>query len=768
MSAMRNMAIRHKLILITMLTCITALLLAGAAFVAWEWTVTRLDMVTDLSIQAEMIADNCKAALAFEDAQDAEETLNALHAESSIVFGGVYDDARQIFAAYYRSDPDSSIHPSVIQQRGHYFDGLFLTVFKPVVLDNEEIGAVCLRSDLDPMYEMIKYNAGTVVTVLLLVTLAAYLISAKLQKIISGPILSLAGVAKAISEKKDYAARATSQSNDELGLLVSSFNEMLDQIQHRDLELVDAKGQLEVKVEKRTEELSLINTKLEGEVAERTLTQKTLQQHIEQLNCLYELSRLIERPDITLEQIFQETVELLRKAYRHSDAVCVRLTFAGIPYKTDNFEKSESSQLAQIKVRGEKTGTIEVYYLSEKIGQSKDLFSQQEHDLLNAVAEHLARIAERRQAGEKLQLFRNLIARSNDCIFVMEPEMGRFLDLNDRACITLGYTREELLNMGIRDIDDSILDDFSWQEHIKELKQKGDVIIQGRHKRKDRAAFPAETSLRLISRDKKSYIIAIARDITERKKAEERQKQLLEEVEDVNRELKDFAYVVSHDLKAPLRGIKTLADWLSTDYGDKLGEDGKEQMKLLLSRVDRMHNLIDGILQYSRVGRIKEEHVRVDLNEIVPAIIDLIAPPENIAVTVEDKLPVIGAEETRIAQVFQNLLSNAIKYMDKPQGRIKVGCAQENGFWKFSVSDNGPGIEQQYFEKIFKIFQTLNARDEFESTGVGLSVVKKIVEMYDGKIWVESEVGQGSTFFFTFPKQEIGVENAKHETNIVS
>jgi len=207
---------------------------------------------------------------------------------------------------------------------------------------------------------------------------------------------------------------------------------------------------------------------------------------------------------------------------------------------------------------------------------------------------------------------------------------------------------------------------------------------------------------------------------------------------------------------------------LVADYADKLDDNGREQMNLLLSRTQRMHNLIDGVLQYSRVGRAKEKKGRVNLNDLVSEVIDTVAPPENIEVIVENQMPVIECEETRITQVFQNLLSNAIKYMDKPQGRIRIGCVEENGFWNFSVADNGPGIEERHFERIFRIFQTLSPRDEFESTGVGLTVVKKIVELYGGKIWVESKLGEGSTFFFTLPSREMGVKNAKLEANIVS
>ncbi|MBN2180678.1 MAG: PAS domain-containing protein [Sedimentisphaerales bacterium] len=263
-------------------------------------------------------------------------------------------------------------------------------------------------------------------------------------------------------------------------------------------------------------------------------------------------------------------------------------------------------------------------------------------------------------------------------------------------------------------------------------------------------------------------IFGIFWDITDQKKAERRQNQLLEQLESVNQELKDFAYVVSHDLKAPLRGIKTLANWLVSDYADKLDQEGKEQLDLLSSRVDRMHNLIEGILQYSRIGRENEQQVKMDLNKIVPEIIDMLALPENIAIIIENQLPVIECEQTRIMQVFQNLLSNAVKYMDKPQGRINIECVDEGDCWKFSIADNGPGIEEKYFNKIFQIFQTLSARDEFESTGIGLTVVKKIVELHDGKIWVESELGKGTTFLFTIPKQQGRIQNEQLQTNSVN
>jgi signal transduction histidine kinase len=251
------------------------------------------------------------------------------------------------------------------------------------------------------------------------------------------------------------------------------------------------------------------------------------------------------------------------------------------------------------------------------------------------------------------------------------------------------------------------------------------------------------------------------RDVTEQVRTQEKQNHLLQELENashrleiVNGELNDFAHVVSHDLKAPLRGIRTLADWITADCANRLSTEAQEQLRLMHSRVDRMQNLIDGILQYSRAGCAEEDRVRIDLKELVAEVVDTLSPPPNMEITIEAKLPVIELERIRVFQVFQNLLSNAIKYMDKPQGRIRVGCVEEGRFWKFSVSDNGPGIEERHFEKIFQLFQTLSRRDDRESTGIGLTLVKKIVEMYGGEVWVQSKLGEGSTFFFTLPRTQ--------------
>ena len=249
----------------------------------------------------------------------------------------------------------------------------------------------------------------------------------------------------------------------------------------------------------------------------------------------------------------------------------------------------------------------------------------------------------------------------------------------------------------------------------------------------------------------KGGLAIIGEDITERRAAEKRSQELMEELESANLELKDFAYIVSHDLKAPLRGIRSLAEWIYADNRDKFDEVGQEQLALIVNRTTRMHNLLEGILEYSRLNQNEEQKTEIEINAVIMDVIEMLGPPDNITIIIENELPIIIMERTRIIQLFENLISNAIKYMDKPNGLIRISCGKQDDYWQFSIGDNGPGIEEKYFDKIFIIFQTLKPRDEFESTGIGLTIVKKIVGMYGGDVWVESEVGEGSTFHFTLP-----------------
>ena len=238
--------------------------------------------------------------------------------------------------------------------------------------------------------------------------------------------------------------------------------------------------------------------------------------------------------------------------------------------------------------------------------------------------------------------------------------------------------------------------------------------------------------------------VAISEEVTAQKNAEESLRQR-------NAELDQFAYVTSHDLKAPLRGIANLSRWIEEDLEGAITPEVAGQFDLLRGRVNRMEAMIDAILQYSRVDRTETPSETVDSRALLTEVIDLLAPPTRIAISLDDEMPTLHTPRLSLFQVFQNLLSNAIKYHDKPSGTIHVGARRDGEWIEFSVSDDGPGIAPKFQERIWVIFQTLEARDKVESTGVGLALVKKIVEGQGGAVSVESEAGQGATFKFTWP-----------------
>lgn len=218
-----------------------------------------------------------------------------------------------------------------------------------------------------------------------------------------------------------------------------------------------------------------------------------------------------------------------------------------------------------------------------------------------------------------------------------------------------------------------------------------------------------------------------------------------------NRELDQFAYVASHDLKAPLRGIANLAQWIQEDIGDKLSGESAEHMGLLHGRVQRMEALIDGVLTYSRAARVREKPDPVDTGALVREIIDLISPSEDVRISIMDEMPIVSAERIPLQQVLMNLLSNALKYGRGDGPIIDVGAREVDGTQEFFVRDNGPGIAPEFHDRVWALFQTLEARDKVEGTGIGLAVVRKVVESRGGRAWLESKPGEGATFRFTWP-----------------
>jgi PAS domain S-box-containing protein len=250
-------------------------------------------------------------------------------------------------------------------------------------------------------------------------------------------------------------------------------------------------------------------------------------------------------------------------------------------------------------------------------------------------------------------------------------------------------------------------------------------------------------STRLIDYEGQSCLLSVLRDITERAR--------------LRQEMEDFAYSASHDLQAPLRTFEGYARWLLEDYGEVLDDMGRQLCEEIIADALHMKKLLDGLLEYSRIGRLYTEAVAVDVRKVIDrALHDLQLEIIDTGATIRvpESLPIVYYPEVRLTQIFSNLLSNALKFTGGRTPVVTIGCEDLARYYRFTVSDNGIGIAPEHFGRIFEIFKRLHTREEYPGTGAGLTIVKKIVESHGGQIGVESTLGEGSTFWFTVPKTE--------------
>jgi PAS domain S-box-containing protein len=371
----------------------------------------------------------------------------------------------------------------------------------------------------------------------------------------------------------------------------------------------------------------------------------------------------------------------------------------------------------------------------------------------------IERITESRDllAAQNIELQKlSIVASKTDNGVLITNKDGNIEYSNDGLTRLLGYNHDEVAGQSPWEVFNGIETDTVETEKLQDSIKNGQSFSgEFRQKHKEgHYTWVGVTATPIIDDGKVSRYVFINADINERKAAEEKMRQYTDNLEKAFKELDKFAYVVSHDLKAPLRAIFNLSNWITEDYSDQMPEEAREMFERIRGRVLRMESLIEGILAYSKIDRKEDVFTDIDLNKQLHDSLDLIDVPKDFIIDIPQDLPIVKGDQSKIHQVFMNLLSNAIKFNDKPagEGLVKVGCEDDGEYWKFTVTDNGPGIEPQYHEKIFVIFQTLNARDTFESTGVGLAIVKKIVEEMGGKIWLESELGVGTSFYFTMAK----------------
>ncbi|WP_236581253.1 sensor histidine kinase [Hydrogenophaga sp. BPS33] len=371
-------------------------------------------------------------------------------------------------------------------------------------------------------------------------------------------------------------------------------------------------------------------------------------------------------------------------------------------------------------------------------------------------------ISERKAAGRKAQLLFAAVNQAPDAIMIVDPETLEFIDFNEGSARMAGLTRDEMMRMGLRKMND--LGRISTEA---ELRERYDALIAS-HPRSEtetrewhmpgQPPILLETTRRAVKVEGKWVIITVSRDVTERERAGQDMAAHVVELARSNRELEQFANVTSHDLSEPLRMVASFTQLLARRYHAQLDDEGREYIDYIVSGAQRMKQLIDDLLFYSKAGRPDAQ------TQCAPLGLALDAALENLAHAMADSnavirrpvtLPTLRYERTGMTQVFQNLVSNALKFRRaNAPATVTITAQRSEAEWTIAIADNGIGVDPAYFDRIFVIFQRLHSREEYEGTGIGLAICEKIVERHGGRIWVEAAGPEGGACFkFTLPLQ---------------
>lgn len=376
---------------------------------------------------------------------------------------------------------------------------------------------------------------------------------------------------------------------------------------------------------------------------------------------------------------------------------------------------------------------------------------------------------------ESEEKFREIFNKANDMITLVELEKngqpGRFLEVNDVATERLGYSRKEMLEMKLTQI---ISPEYQFQvaKNASDLKKGEQVTFEIVHVTKLGSKIPVEVSAHIFKLKGAGVILAVSRDIRERKQSEKQLNKLVENLKSSNEELEQFIHCAYHDLQEPLRIVASYTQLIGHRYKYKLDSDADEFINYAVNGAVRMQQIIQDLLEYASVITHGGEFKPVDLeNALNDAVLNLsVIIKDNNAKITHDPLPVIIADKGQITRIFENLIENAIKFKketESPKINISVSEDKQNKEHVFKVTDNGIGLESQYAERIFVIFQRLHALDKYPGNGIGLAVSKRIVERHGGRIWVESEPQKGAAFYFTIPYdiQHLKIDNAQNFKN---
>ncbi|MCW5979967.1 MAG: PAS domain S-box protein [Bryobacteraceae bacterium] len=738
--AFRDMPIKRKLMVIVMATTTAALIVAGAGVVWFDSLVFRDYLQRDLSVLGRIIADASAAALAFDDPKTAAETLAALQARTHLRSACIYRIEGPLFASYARSGEAVKCPQAAPADRVRWTPDE-LMVARTIRLQDRELGTLAFFYDLDEIGRRRNSYSAIVLCVLVASGFLAFLLSSRLRAVIATPIAQLVNATSAVSRTKDYSIRARKLSADELGVLADAVNDMLAGIQSRDRELREALADREQALnDARNARDSLattlasigdavISTDAEG----RILFLNPVAESLMRWPAAEAVGKPIEDVFRIVNEYTRETVESpVRRVLR--EGAIVGLANSTMLLARDGTEIPIDDSGAPIRDRdGTILGTVLVF---------RD-------------------VTARRRAEETSHLLAAIVESSDEAIISANLN-GIVMSWNRGAERIFGYSAEEMIGRSISvmappgRVDEmiAILARIRSGERIEELQ----TLRRARH------GGLVNVSLTVSPlRDASGAVVGvskIARDITERVRSAERLALLNADLQrsnqrlaSSNEDLERFAFIASHDLQEPLRMITTYSQLLARNYPDALDGNAGMCVRNIMESAQRMRELIADLLAYTEITARQDEPVEaVDLNGVVEKAMQNLKASidETGAVVTCDPLPSLTAREAHFLPLFQNLIGNAIKYRGEQPPRIHISARDVEGQLQFSVKDNGIGIDPQYHERIFVAFKRLHGK-KIPGTGIGLAICQRVLERYGGRIWVESQVGEGATFLFTLP-----------------
>ncbi len=711
----KNLSLRHKLTGMILATSGLMILLISTILIVNEAISARESVIHNISALAGVTALNSTAALTFDDDETATELLNALKIEPHILGAAIYTADGKLFARY--TPPNGVLLPDkLVIKKGASgeviipgsansgfsikdFSKDYLDMIRPIKMDGRLLGYVCIRADQSWIYSRVKFFTFIVIGIMVVLFLLSYLISSRLQRIVAVPIENLASTMKKVKKSQDYSVRVTPQSNDELGTLMEGFNDMLEQIQERDRMLEANKEQLERQVILRTEALKISEAQ-KKKLWIQTKIQQAYGELVSKLNSI-DINKMLEE---CLNQI--------------SDvANCVW----GAVYLWD----SDENRLVRKKVFSSriidnwKEINREIVFELEKEGEQEG----------NAAFEK----------GE-------VVTREIDAM----PDKGLSISM-----VTLAFPL------------------------IFQNKKIGALVLTS-------TRMPDDYTLAFLRNSTRQLGVALhnAMIFEDLMKKSAELKQSNEELQRASRMKSDFLANMSHELRTPLNAIIGFSELLLDEHFGDLNEIQKDYMTDVLESGRHLLALINDILDLSKVEAGKVELVlsNMEVKEIVESSFTMIkhkAMKHNISLStdVEEAPEIVVADQQKLKQILYNLVSNAVKFTEDG-GKIKISAKTVTGQWldenvpdrfkdgeffnnlnpsdkflKISVSDTGIGISEEHTEKIFDAFEQVDSSrsKKYKGTGLGLALCKNFVELHGGIIWVESEVGKGSTFSFVIP-----------------